>query len=427
MPWKETSRMEERMRFIVALLAGRETMSDLCAQFGISRQTGYELRRRFALDGVEGLKDRSRAPHHCRHTTAAATAELLIDLRRAHPRWGPKKLLPTLRKRYPALELPAVSTAGEILKRAGLVTSGRRRRRQIPVVQPFAAVEQPNDAWCIDFKGWFRTGDGTRCDPLTVTDAFSRYLLVCEIMPERIEPVRTAVDGLFAECGLPSAIRSDNGAPFGGNGPAGLSRLSVHWLKLGIRLERIVPGKPQQNGQHERMHKDLKQDTTRPAAETISAQQRRFDEFRRQYNEERPHEALGQTPPAEHYHRSPRAMPNRIPEPWYDADHQVRRVRPDGAIKWAGQSIFISEALAGEPIGIAETASGHFIVRFAGVDLGLIDWQTQRFRAFGPPQPRRSGRRPQTNDQAGGAVCDGRSLVGATPLPPTGHRKHITA
>lgn len=395
MPWKETSRMDEKLFFIAECLRQEEPMTVLCARHGISRQTGYELKRRYLAGGVAGLEERSRAPHHRPQTTPDMIVDLLVDLRREHPRWGPKKLLPILRKRHPSIEFPAVSTAGDILKRAGLIEETRRRRRPIAVERPFNAVEQPNDTWCIDFKGWFRTRDGTRCDPLTVTDAFSRYLLACEIMPEQTESVQVAVDCLFSEYGLPLAMRSDNGAPFGGSGPAGLSRLSVHWLKLGLRLERIVPGKPQQNGQHERMHKTLKEDTTQPPADTAAEQQQRFEAFRRLYNTERPHEALDQTPPADHYRSSPRPMPSRIEEPWYDANHEVRRVRTNGEIKWRGGTYFVSETLAGEPVGITETASGHSVVRFAGIDLGIIDPRKERFQPFTPPRPgRRKAERP---------------------------------
>lgn len=390
MPWKETSRMDEKLWFVAACLRDEEPMTVLCERYGISRQTGYELKRRYLAEGPRGLEERSRAPHRSPQTTPEPTAELIIKLRRKHRRWGPKKLLAILEKQHPGIEFPAASTAGEILKRAGLVESKGRRRRPIPVECPFGAVAQANDAWCIDFKGWFRTRDGTRCDPLTVTDAFSRYSLMCKIMPEQTEPVRNAVDRLFEEYGLPLAMRSDNGPPFGGTGPAGLSRLAVHWLKLGLRLERIVPGKPQQNGQHERFHKTLKEDTACPPAETAEAQQRRFDRFRRVYNDERPHEALEQTPPSAHYRRSPRSMPHRIEEPWYDADYESRRVRHNGEIRWRGSTYYISETLVGEPVGVTETDSGNAVVRFATVDLGIIDPRRERFHPFTPPRPGRT-------------------------------------
>jgi transposase InsO family protein len=233
------------------LSSGELPMTVLCAHYGISRDTGHRWKRRYEAAGPSGLEERSRAPHRHGRATDAEICERLITLRRQRPHWGARKLLASLARADLDMAWPAASTVTDILRRAGLVEARRRRRRAVPVEQPFQSVEQPNDTWCIDFKGWFRTGDGTRCDPLTVTDAHSRYLLCCRIMPERCEPVRAAVDAVFAEYGLPRAIRSDNGAPFGARGPAGLSRLSVHWVKLGIRLERIVPGQPQQNGRHE--------------------------------------------------------------------------------------------------------------------------------------------------------------------------------
>jgi transposase InsO family protein len=275
----------------------------------------------------------------------------------------------------------------DILRRAGLVDAVQRRRRPEPHAQPFAAVAGANDTWCIDFKGWFRTRDGERCDPLTVTDAHSRYLLAVRIMPERSEPVRAAMDEVFGEYGLPLAMRSDNGSPFASIGAAGLSVVSVHWAKLGIRLERIVPGHPQQNGRHERMHRTLKAETTRPPAASLAEQQGRFDRFRADYNHHRPHEALGQQPPAEHYRASPRQLPTQVPEPWYDADHAVRRVRPTGEIKWGGASVFISQALAGEPVGIAEAENGDWLVRFAALDLGIIERRTNKLIRFGAGRP----------------------------------------
>jgi len=223
-----------------------------------------------------------------------------------------------------------------------------------------------------------------------VTDAHSRFLLACRIMAERSEVVQKAVDELFGEYGLPLAMRSDNGTPFASTGAAGLSVLSVHWVKLGIRLERIVPGQPQQNGRHERMHGTLKAETTKPPAANLVEQQARFDEFREAYNHHRPHEALGQQLPAEHYNKSPRQLPERVPEPWYDADHAVRRVRPTGEIKWGGETVFISQALAGEPVGVAEAANGDWLVRFASVDLGIIDRRTKKLNRFAAGRPPRA-------------------------------------
>ncbi len=369
-------------------------MTALCARFGISRQTGYMLKRRYLELGYAGLVERSRAPHRHGRATPDEIAARIVAVRLNRPSWGAKKLLVKLAEQEPDVRWPAASTITDILRRAGLVTARRRRRRAIPMEQPFQAVEAANDTWCIDFKGWFRTLDGERCDPLTVTDAYSRYLLASQIMPERIAPVRRAVDALFREHGLPLAIRSDNGPPFGSCGAAGLTRLSAHWAKLGIRLEFITPGQPQQNGRHERMHRTLKQETATPPAADKQQQQARFDAFRHDFNHNRPHEALGQIPPARFYRPSPRTMPDPVPEPWYDADHAVRRVRQNGEIKWQGDMIFVSEALAGEPIGIRPIEDGHWLLRFADINLGIIDRTTRKFHRFGPGRPPRPKQQP---------------------------------
>ena len=257
---------------------------------------------------------------------------------------------------------PAASTMGDLLRAEGLVSARRRRRRVAAPGRPFRAVTAPNDVWCIDFKGWFRTRDGERCDPLTVSDAYSRFLLACVIVPPRTDTVRVAVEQLFKRYGLPLAIRSDNGAPFAGTGAGGLSRLSVGWIKAGIALERIEPGQPQQNGRHERMHRTLKAETAKPPAASAGQQQVRFDRFRQDFNDNRPHEALGQQPPAAFYRPSLRPYPERLDEPWYDAWHAMRRVRTDGSIKWGGDLVFISETLKGELVGIARptAATGSF-------------------------------------------------------------------
>jgi len=406
MPWKEQSVMDAKLRFVADCLRGDETMTALCELYGISRETGYVWKRRYLSEGLDGLEERSRAPKQINHQTPIEVAQRIIDLRLERPHWGVKKLLALLERGDPETAWPAHSTAHDILKRAGLVDSRRRRRRPIPQEHPFQAVNAPNDTWCIDFKGWFRTRDGERCDPLTVTDAASRYLLACEIMPERTEPVCAAVDNLFRDYGLPLAIRSDNGSPFASTGAGGLSRLAVHWVKLGIRLERITPGKPQQNGRHERMHETLKNETTKPPAETATEQQRRFDRFRHDFNHCRPHEALDQTFPAEHYRSSPRPMPDRVPEPWYDADHAVRRVRPTGEIKWGGDLVFISEALAGENVGITETQAGHWLVRFSDVELGIIDRRTRKLNRFGPLRPPRGSKRAEPPEKVSGMFPD---------------------
>ena len=390
MPWKETCLMDEKMSFVADCLRGALPVSALCEAYGISRKTGYKWLGRYRELGPEGLLERSRAPRRHGRSMAPDVAAAIVALRRERPHWGPRKLRAVLMRERPEEVWPAASTMGDLLRAEGLVSSRRRRRRVAAPRRTLRPAEGPNDVWCIDFKGWFRTRDGERCDPLTVTDAWSRYLLACEIVPPRTEEVRAAVEELFARYGLPAAIRSDNGSPFAGTGAGGLSRLSVGWLKAGIAVERIEPGRPQQNGRHERMHRTLKAETARPPATSKEQQQARFDRFREDFNAHRPHEALGQQPPAAFWEPSPRAWPDRLEEPWYDAWHEVRRVRTDGSIKWGGDMVFVSEPLAGEPVGIAETDSGHWIVRFAGIDLGIIDRRTKKLHAFRAARPGRA-------------------------------------
>jgi transposase InsO family protein len=367
--------MEERMRFMVALLAEEESMTELCEQFGISRKTGYKLYRRYQQQGAEGLKDRSRAPQVTPWAISQAQAEAIVAVRREHPSWGPKKLRAKLGQRAPQQRWPARSTIGELLRREGLSQARKRRRRALPSNPGgLRAAVAPNEVWCIDFKGWFRTGDGARCDPLTVTDAFSRYLLCSQVVsaPDT-ESCRSELERVFREYGLPWVLRSDNGAPFASLGVGGLSRLSVWWVKLGILPERIEPGKPQQNGRHERMHGTLKPETAHPPAANLDAQQRRFDHFRAEFNHERPHEALGQTPPAQHYTRSPRPYPQRLEDPAYPTGYQLRRVRSNGEIKWRNELVLIGKALTNEIIGLRENDDGNAEVYFGPVALGVID------------------------------------------------------
>ena len=382
--------MDEKLSFVAECLRGDLPMVALCADYGISRKTGYKWLGRYRALGPEGLVDRSRAPRRHGRSMAPEVADAIVALRRERPHWGPRKLRAVLMRDRPDIAWPAASTMGDLLRAEGLVGSRRRRRRLAAPGRALRPAEGPNEVWCIDFKGWFRTGDGARCDPLTVTDAYSRYLLACEIVPPRTEEVGAAVADLFARHGLPETIRSDNGPPFAGTGAGGLSRLSVGWVKAGIAVERIDPGRPQQNGRHERMHRTLKAETTRPPAASPACQQARFDRFREDFNVNRPHEALGQRPPAAFYAPSPRPCPDRLEEPWYDAFHAVRRVRRDGSIKWGGELVFVSEPLAGEPVGIAETDSGHWIVRFADIDLGIIDRRTKKLHGFRAARPGRA-------------------------------------
>ena len=365
MPWKQTNLETEQIRFIERWQTGGVSFVDLCRQFGISSKTGYKRVWRFEAYGWEGLGDRSRAPHSHPNRTSRAVAERLTTARREHPTWGPKKLVAWLRDVEPGESWPAPSTAGDILDRAGLVRRRKRRRSASPWSEPFAAAESPNDVWSIDLKGWFRTGNGVRIDPLTVQDAASRYLLVCNgLMRPRGPEVRRVLERAFREYGLPRAIRSDNGPPFASVGLGSLSSLAVWWVKLGIVPERIEPGHPEQNGRLERLHRTLKAETASPPLATPRRQQRAFDTFRQTYNEDRPHEALGQQPPARHYGLSLRGYPDRVCSPEYEAEVTVRRVRTNGEIKWRGDTIYVSEALTGEPVGLVPQDDRFWTIRF---------------------------------------------------------------
>lgn len=376
MPWEETTRMLQRVRFISDLESCAYTMTELCERYGVSRKTGYKWAQRYASCGWEGLQERSRAPLSCPHRTPEDVEQDLLELRRQHPTWGARKLLACLRRREPEVGWPSASTVGGILKRHGLVEGRRRARRAWPHPgRPVVRAEAPNQVWTSDFKGQFRTGDGRLCYPLTVVDGYSRCLLAVEgldsVSCEQAWPVFVR---LFREHGLPEAIRTDNGSPFASSmAVGGLSRLSVSWIKLGIRPERIEPGHPEQNGSHERMHRTLKQETARPPAPTRRAQQERFDQFRYVYNEQRPHEALSQQTPADLYRPSLRQYPTQVPAPEYPGHFEVRSVRHSGEIKWQGQPLYISEALGGERVGLEEVDDGLWAVYFGPVLLARFD------------------------------------------------------
>jgi transposase InsO family protein len=367
------------------------TVSELCRRHDISRETFYMWRRRWASGEERWFEDRSHAAACCPHATDGRLADRIIAVRRRFVHFGPKKIKAWLedesRRKGDDTAWPAASTIGDILKRAGLVEPQRKRRRAIAQGEVVAPAHAPNEEWSIDFKGWFRTADGRRCDPLTITDQASRFLVEVRIVDPTWAGVRCALERVFERVGLPEAIRSDNGTPFGSTGAGGLSALSVWWLKLGIEPRYIPPSSPQDNGRHERMHRTLKAQTSKPPARSTAEQQQRFDSFRRHYNEDRPHEALGQTAPARLWQPPSRTLPARLEDPWYDADHQVRRVRPGGQIKWRGEEILIGEAFASELVGLAEHDSGGHIVRFSSRDLGVIG-RDRRFLRFAPPRAR---------------------------------------
>jgi transposase InsO family protein len=374
--------MDERVKFIAAYLRGELSMARLCEAFGVSRKTAYKWLARYSDGGVAELVNRSRKPRTNPHAVSQEVEQLIIDARKVHPTWGPKKLLITLAPAYPGLRLPATSTVGTILLRHGLTQLRRSfRRSSSRYTQPFLGYDQPNAVWCADFKGHFRLGDGRRCHPLTISDGCTRYLLRCEgLRQPRDAPSHEVFESAFREFGLPNAIRTDNGSPFSSLSAGGLSALAVWWVKLGIRPERIKPGRPDQNGRHERMHRTLKAETAKPPKADLFAQQSAFDVFRKEYNEVRPHEALGQKPPASAYRPSGRALPTQIAELEYSSEFEVRRINRTGMLKWHGKSWYVSYLLGKEPVGLKEVKGGEWAVHFGMLQLGVLDKASGKLR-----------------------------------------------
>jgi transposase InsO family protein len=398
-PWKEASVLEQRIQFILEWKERVHSVASLCRVFGISRQTGYKLIRRYMAAGrdVRALEDLSRRPWRSPHATRALVVEWVIAERKKHPHWGPRKLRVALARRHRGTKLPAASTIGDLLKRQGLVQPRLRRHRTPPYTQPFAACDAPNQVWCVDFKGHFRTGDGTKCYPLTITDAFSRYLIRCVALEDTAtESAFEVFESAFKEFGLPSAIRSDNGVPFASRAAGGLSELSVWWVQLGIRPERIEPGKPQQNGRHERMHLTLKIETASPPAKSFQVQQRRFDRFRVIFNEERPHEALDYATPSSRYTPSPRSYPCelRLPAP----DPGAHRVLTNwhGVAEFEGLRIPLGLLLARQYIDLAPVTEHTWLAKFGPVELGLWDETRKNPSLIRPRRRRGPGRRAST-------------------------------
>ena len=390
MPWQESCAMDERVRFIADQQSGVWTMTELCERYGISRRIGYKWLDRYRLEGAAGLMDRSHAPHVHGRATPPNIVEAIVGLRRERPSWGPRKILAKLEARQGEIEWPSASTAGELLKRAGLVGGRRVRRRAPPRLGQLTVPQHANHVWGIDHKGWIRLGDGSRAEPFTVTDGFSRYLIsLTATGSTQYAECKPPLERAFREYGLPEVIRSDNGSPFASSGTTGLTALSVWWIKLGIRHERIDPGHPQQNGRHERFHLTLLE-AMRPPPPTRAAQARRFAAFVRDYNEERPHESLGQRMPASVYQTSPRAMPARLPKPDYPAEAAVRQVRSNGEIKWRGDFVHICSSLAGEALAVEQIEDGHWQVRFFNVPIGIIDQKTRKLRGCASAAPQRT-------------------------------------
>lgn len=377
MPWKETCVMDEKIKFIVSVKHQTYSFAEVCRQFGISRKCGYELMRRYDTEGEKGLAQRSRAAHSHPNALYEGCCAQLLEIKQRFPLFGPRKVRDYVCLagwQYP----PAVSTIGDLFKRHGLVHPRKRRRRSAGQIGTVPGTSEPNQLWCVDFKGQFRMGNTRYCYPLTLSDHASRYLLVCRGLHAPSErAVWPYFEWAFREYGLPQAMHSDNGPPFASLALAGLSRLAVWWLKLGITLSRIAPGHPEQNGRHERMHRTLKAHSV-PAAAHLRAQQRDFDAFCFHYNEERPHESLGGVSPAHCYVPSPRAYPARVREPHYADSLQVRRVRSNGQIKWRGQMVFVSEVLRGEPVGLSELANDRWQVQFCSLPLGVLNQRSGR-------------------------------------------------
>jgi putative transposase len=379
MGWKETCVVEERFRFIEEYKATDCSVAELCRRYGVSRKTGYKWLQRYEEEGVDGLKDQSRAPQNHPNQVLSEVTEGIVELRRQYPLWGPEKLRARLQREMPEIIWPAASTIGELLKRRGMTVSPKHRRKAGRSLNPLSHAVGANHVWCADFKGWFRCGDGSRCDPLTITDAYSRYLLRCQAVAGQDErSARDVMEAAFRQYGLPDAIRTDNGEPFASTGIGGLSRLSVWWVKLGIRPERIPRGKPPHNGRHERMHRTLKAATAQPPSANLRRQQQAFDGFREEYNEQRPHEALEMKTPGEFYQPSCRAYPSRLAEPEYGNGWEVRRVMECGRIRWWSDAIFLGKALAGEWIALEPQADGLWKIWFFDYAIGALDERKRR-------------------------------------------------
>ena len=374
MPWEETHAMDQRMKFILDWKAGLESKTELCRRYGMQRRIGYKWVQRYQREGPAGLADLSRAPLHHPQQIRPERVARILDIRAAHPLWGAPKIRAVMRREQPQQQPPAASTIGAILRQEGLTRPRKKRRRTPPYSEPLAHAKEPNDVVSIDFKGWVPCRDGSRIDPLTLVDNASRYALCCQAVDAcNFVQVRRVLESVFLQYGLPRAIRSDNGAPFASRAIKGLSRLSVWWLRLGIEVERIPPPTPSANGRQERFHRTLKQHTADPPAANRRAQQRAFESFCCEYNEQRPHQALGQQVPASLYRPSDRAYPSQLPEIEYPSSFPRRQVGKRGEIYWRGARIFVSEVLYGEPLGLEAIADGVYRVWFCSLQLGTFD------------------------------------------------------
>ena len=395
MPWKETTPVTERMQSLVDWQSGLFTVSFLAERHGVSRKTLYKWIERFEAEGPAGLVDRMRRPRQHPNQTPEAIELTIAEFRRRHPDWGPKKIVHVLTERDEATSWPARSTVAAILKRRGLVKGRQRRRSFGHPGRPTSVAEHANAVWATDFKGEFLTGDGVYCYPLTVSDLYSRYLVGCKgLLSTKTDGVKKSFERLFREYGLPETIRSDNGVPFASTGLGRLSRLSVWWMKLGIRPELTQPAHPEQNGSHERMHRTLKRATTRPARRDLKSQQKRFDAFRTEFNTERPHESIGMMKPADLYRPSPREFPSVLPPMEYPGHFEVRRVSRNGGIRWKTGWLSISHPLIDEYVGLEEVDDGIWSLYFGSLLLGRFDEREKKlYAAFYEHRPWHRGTR----------------------------------
>ena len=375
MPWRTSGPMDERLQFVRDALRDRFTMSELCARYGVSRRIGYKWLARYEADGRRGLADRSHVPHHCPHKIQPAMETLLVAERSAHPHWGARKLLAVLARRHPRIgSWPAASTVADLLARRGLVHHRRSRRASVHpgVVRPVTVA--PNDLWTADFKGQFRTGDGRYCYPLTLADQHTRFLLACRgVLSTQTVTAKPIFERAFREFGLPLAIRTDNGVPFATQAIHGLSYLNVWWMRLGILHQRSRPGCPQDNGAHERMHRTMKRQAIKPVRASYTAQQRNFDAFRHEYNEERPHERLDQQTPASQYGASARTYPDRLPTLEYPGHFVVKKITTGGTFRFHHRLLYLANAMVDQHIGLEETDDGIWAIHFNTILLATFD------------------------------------------------------
>jgi transposase InsO family protein len=378
MPWKETDVMTERERFVILARTGRFTITELCDDFGISRKTGHKYLDRYQKEGRSGLADHSRRPKTSPHCTEEGVKQLILSERRKHPTWGAKKIHNLLLTVHGIENRPHVNTVGNILRSHGL-TQKRKRKAGAHRMRPEHLTEatRPNEVWTFDFKGWFTLGNGVRCEPLTVCDRFSRFIVGCKgQLNQQFNTTHRSCKMLMRYHGLPEVIRVDNGTPFASNALGGLSQLSVWWIEQGIRVEFIKPASPQQNGSHERMHRDLKAEVASKPSPNMRAQQKRFDRWREQYNQERPHEALDMLRPSEIYRPSARRMGQKD-KIRYSSDHEVKRVSGSGHIRYSGANFYLSEIYAGCYVGLKENQDRISELHYANLHLGNLEFNTR--------------------------------------------------